>query len=95
MQWKARQSKPGEQSPSNDQIGSRTGEGQAGCAVGEKKRVGVQLIPKLWIGRELTKQFFTLEGSRDGFLRSGVTRAHLKAGGTIPLAREPLIIEDR
>ena len=40
LQWQGRQSQPGEQFPSNAQIGSRTGEGQAGCAVGEKKRVG-------------------------------------------------------
>ena len=40
LQWQGHQSQPGEQSPSNAQIGNRTGEGQAGRAVGEKKRVG-------------------------------------------------------
>ena len=39
LQWQARQSQPGEQSLMNAWFGSRTGEGRAGCAVGEKKRV--------------------------------------------------------
>ena len=57
LQWQACQSQPGEQSQLNAQIGNQTGEGRAGCAVGEKKRVGyVQLDPKLWIGREVTIQ---------------------------------------
>ena len=40
LQWQARQSQPGKQSPLNAPYASRTSEGRVGRAVGEKKRVG-------------------------------------------------------